>query len=95
MGEPYNFYQIHWRALRSSLQPRGPGCNPAGCNPVHPASKRAHRGGERVHGRHVPSENTLDGQHAPMEAHLVHQIALPEYVGSNAHLAVRRGTPLL
>ena len=48
-----------------------------------------------MHGRHVPSENTLDGQHAPMEAHLVHQIALPEYVGSNAHLAVRRGTPLL
>ena len=46
-----------------------------------------------MHGRHVPSENTLDGQHAAMEAHLVHQIALPEYVGSNAHLAVRRGPP--
>jgi len=49
MGEPYNFYQIHW---------------------------------------HVPSENTLDGQHTAMEAHLVHQIAEPEYVGSNSHLAV-------
>lgn len=37
---------------------------------------------------HVPSENTIDGQHAAMEAHLVHQIAEPEYVGSNSHLAV-------
>ncbi len=37
---------------------------------------------------HVPSENTIDGQLAAMEAHLVHQIAEPEYVGSNSHLAV-------
>ena len=47
-----------------------------------------HLSGNRMHRRHVPSENTLDGQHAAMEAHLVHQIAEPEYVGSNAHLAV-------
>ena len=47
-----------------------------------------HLSGNRMHRRHVPSENTLDGQHAAMEAHLVHQIAEPEYVGSNSHLAV-------